>query len=555
MELLEDARRLKLAGRMSEAELTCRQLVVTNPLDPDIWQFLGEVAFQNGDDVSAIRYFGQAVTLQPNHAAAQNGLGLAFLRQRRWYEAIASFQLALSADSSFAEAHRNLGDAYYDLRRLDDAAACYRRTLELRPDLAAAHYNLGAALKDQGKLDEAAVCFDRALELNPALVEARFNLGYVRQCQGKFEEAIACNYQVLAQRPSFIEAYLNLGNVFLEQQKLDEAATSFRRAVELNPNSGDAHCQQSLVMLLKGDFQQGWREYEWRWKTADLRPRHYDRPEWIDQDLRGKRILLHAEQGLGDAIHFVRYASLVKSLGAVVFLECHKPLLKLFSCLRDIDRLVGHRDEPPEYDFHAPLLSLPARFNTTLDTVPARIPYLFADPQLVANWREALRNVPGFRIGINWRGGMGRLAKHQRNLPLGGFAKIAKLPGVTLVNLQRGAKQELAAASGDLPIVDLGEHVDQENGAFMDTAAIMQNLDLVITSDTSVAHLAGALGVSVWTALRFAADWRWLLDRGDSPWYPTMRLFRQKTPGEWNGVFEDICSALEERLATDQKSG
>jgi hypothetical protein len=304
------------------------------------------------------------------------------------------------------------------------------------------------------------------------------------------------------------------------------------------------------LSLLKGDFQRGWAEYQWRWKTKQAPQRGFSQPLWDGQPLEGRTILLHAEQGLGDTIQFVRYAALVKRLGGTVVLECPKPLLPLLATFAGIDQLVGQGDELPAFATHAPLLSLPGILQTSLDTIPAAVPYLFAAPALKEHWREKLRAVHGYKIGINWQGQPGQGQWLARSIPLQQLATLAEIPGVRLVSLQKGAgREQLAEASGRFPLVDLGDEVDQAGGAFMDTAAIVMNLDLVITSDTALPHLAGSLGAAVWVALPLVPDWRWLLDRGDSPWYPTMRLFRQDQRGDWQGVFRRIKVALADRMA------
>lgn len=297
-------------------------------------------------------------------------------------------------------------------------------------------------------------------------------------------------------------------------------------------------------MLLLGDFKHGWAEYEWRFSSGKVESFDFPQPQWKGQNISGKTILLYAEQGLGDTIQFVRYASMVKNQGAYVIVACQKPVAKLLTNISGIDQLITEGQPFPVFDCYAPLLSLPGIFKTELSSIPAKVPYLFADQALAAYWQSRLRGVSGFRMGINWRGKVDSAEWIQRDIPLDLMASLAELPGVRLISLQKGpGQQDLTSAAGRLPIIDLGEF-DTEQGAFMDTAAIMMNLDLIITSDTSIAHLAGALGVPVWVALPLVPDWRWLLDRSDSPWYPTMRLFRQEQIGDWTGVFENIKTAL-----------
>jgi hypothetical protein len=321
-----------------------------------------------------------------------------------------------------------------------------------------------------------------------------------------------------------------------------------------------------LLLLLQGDFERGWPELEWRWKSGEIIERKFSQPRWKGEPLAGKTILLHSEQGLGDTIQFVRYAEVVKEGNpeATVVVECEQPLVNLLQSCRGIDRLVTEGEELPAFDVQAPLLSLPGILGTRVETIPARVPYLFADNRLVEEWNSKLAAVgtaqatetsavSGLRVGINWQGRAGKGEWRKRDVPVEYFARLAEIPGLRLIRLQKGGAESNVPCPksnvGEIEtaIFDLGDF-DTQRGAFVDTAAIMMNLDLVITSDTSVAHLAGALGVPVWVALPFAPDWRWLLDRSDSPWYPTMRLFRQKSIGDWAGVFEEIRAALAERF-------
>jgi tetratricopeptide (TPR) repeat protein len=413
----------------------------------------------------------------------------------------------------------------------------------LNPEYAEAHTELGTSLKAQGKYEEAIASYRRAVELKPAYAEAHSNLGVALQKQGKLDEAVDCYRKAAELKPTLTEAHCNLGLVLQEQGDLDGADEAYRRALQLQPDLAEARFCQSTLLLLRGDFERGLPGFEWRWKTGRLPARDFGQPAWAGQPLSGKRILLHGEQGLGDTLQFIRYVPLVRLLGATVLLECPRPLTKLLQGLPGLERLIAQGDELPTFDFHLPLLSLPLVFKTTLETVPANVPYLSANVMLVAQWRQKLESLRGLRIGINWHGREGALESRRRDIPLECFAALARIPSVRLISLQKGAgRTELASSS--IPIFDPGEEVDTSHGAFVDTAAIMTNLDLVITSDTALPHLAGALGIPVWLALPFVPEWRWLLDRSDSPWYSTMQLFRQNRAGDWARVFEEIRTAL-----------
>ena len=455
------------------------------------------------------------------------------------------YRQILAVEPALAEAHNNLGVALQDQGKPDEAVACYRRALTLKPGFTEAHNNLGNALKCRGQLDEAIASYRRALELKPEFAQAHYNLGNAFQEQGNLDDAVACYCRALELKPDHAGTHYNLGNALKDQRKLDHALACFRRALELNPDHAEAHWTRAFTWLLAGDWQRGWPEYEWRWRTKEFVLRRFPQPWWEGESLAGKTILLHAEQGLGDTIQFVRYAPLVKQRGATVVVACQEPLVRLLEGCAGIDQLVAHVEDVRAFDLHAPLLSVPGILKTSLETIPAKVPHVVAKPELVEQWRARLADLDGFRVGITWQGNPEFRGDRFRSIPLGHFAPLARIRGVRWISLQKGVgSQQLAEVRDRFPVVDLGSRLQD----FTDTAAVMKNLDLVITSDTAAAHLAGALGVPVWVALSFAADWRWLLDRSNSPWYPTMRLFRQRKWGNWRDVFQAIEKALSERL-------
>jgi hypothetical protein len=337
---------------------------------------------------------------------------------------------------------------------------------------------------------------------------------------------------------------------------LDEAVDCCRRALQLKPDFAEAHKSLGMIWNLRGQFEQGWPEYEWRWKCKEFTPHIFPQPVWTGESLAGKAILLHAEQGFGDTIQFIRFASILKRQGATVILGCPNQLLQLLQGFPGVDLLIGENDVLPAFDVHAPLLSLPGILKTTIETIPASIPYFLAKPALLEQWRDRLNKFEGFKIGISWQGNPFFRDDRLRSIPLRCFAHLAEIPGVHLIGLQRGFGIEQVEELRDLfPVADLGNELDRESGPFMDTAAVMKNLDLVITADTAVAHLAGALGVPTWVALSIAPNWRWMLGRSDSPWYPTLRLFRQKELGNWPAVFEEMKEALLQRLQSARMQG
>jgi tetratricopeptide (TPR) repeat protein len=514
-ELSDEGAALLAAGRVDAAVAALRRAVELRP-DAEVLHFnLGNALKAGGQREEARACYRRAIELKPGFVEALCNLAAMLQEDDELQEALFTCQTILACEESNAHCYAILGNVFNSMGRLEDAANCYRQAIVVRPELVEAWTSLGAVLVDQGKLEEGASCCRRALEI----------------------------------RPNDPIAYNNLGKACEENGDLQDAFDCYCRAIELDPNYANGHLNRSEVLLLTGDFERGWPEYEWRWKTKQIPAPEHAAPKWEGEPLAGRTILLQGEQGLGDTIQFVRYAPVIKRLGAKVVVECQRPLVKLLASCQGIDQLVAQGDDLPRFDVHAPLLSLPRIVKTTLDSIPAEAPYLSADPRLVEEWRKKLSGVGGFRIGINWHGRTGHGEHLRRDVPPEFFAVVAQMPGVRLVSLQKGATaEELAAVGGGQAVFDPGEDFDRASGSFMDTAAIMKNVDLVITSDTSVPHLAGALGVPVWLLLPALPDWRWLLGRSDSPWYPTMRLFRQERRGDWGSVFAELQAALRIQL-------
>jgi Flp pilus assembly protein TadD len=495
----------------------------------------------------AVACYLQAIGLEPTPHEAHHGLGVAPERPGRLGEATTTDEKAIRLTPEDPLAHNDLGIVLARQGRLDEAAARFRRAIDLKPDYPDAHNNLGNILEKQDKLDEAAACFQRAIAFKPDYPDAHNNLGSILEKQDRFGEAVACFQQAIGLKPDFSDAHNNLGIALWKQGRLDEAVASYQQVLHFKPDYAEAHWNRGLAWLQMGQFEQGWPGYEWRWKCKDfgtLPP--FQAPLWDGSPLDGRTILVHAEQGLGDTLQFIRYAPLLHQRGGRVIMMCQPLLTRLLARNSGIERLLAHGDPTPEFDFHVPLLSLPGLLGTTLESVPADVPYLGAEPELVETWRQRLSIYPGFKIGIAWQGNPKYRLDRVRSVPLAQFAPLARVPGVHLLSLQKNVgREQLAARERRFPVTDLSGQLED----FVDTAAVMKNLDLVITSDTSIAHLAGALGVPVWVALHEFSDWRWLQNRDDCPWYPTMRLCRQARLGQWEDVFHRIAEALRERLA------
>ena len=418
----------------------------------------------------------------------------------------------VGARTASADAHNSLATLVKQSGRLEEALAGFRRAIELAPEYAEAHYNLAGALVALHRLDEAEKSYRRAIELRPSDCDIHNNLGTLLELQGRVDEAMAC----------------------------------YERALQIDPNSPGVHRNRAMLRLLLGDYEQGWPEYEWRWQMPGNPRPPCPQPPWLGEPLDGGTILLISEQGLGDTIQFVRFAPLVKQRSrARVVLLCPRAWHALLSTAPGLDALAAEDDKQEPFDRYAPLLSLPANLGTRIETIPTFDHYLSAEPARVAAWRERLSDRGACRVGIAWQGSPYFTGDYYRSIPLEHFLPLAACPGVKLFSLQKNfGSEQLAALAGQGGIVDLGPSLDAEGSAFVDTAAVMLNLDLVITSDTSICHLAGALGVPVWVVLQYKPNFRFFLERDDNPWYPSMRHFRQPRFGDWSGDFQQIAAAL-----------
>ncbi len=493
----------------------------------------------------AVASYREALRIEPDYAKAHYNLGNVLQEQGRLDDAVACYREALRIEPALADAHNNLGNALQKQDRLDDAVTCYREALRIESDYAMAHYNLGDALQKQDRLDDAVACYREALRIDPDYADAHNNLGNALKEQGRLDDATACYREALRIEPDYAAAHNNLGAALKDQGRLDDAVACCREALRIEPDYAEAHFNLGMFHLLMGRFDDGWSEYKWRWRVKGdaTRPREYREPLWNGGDLAGQKIYLYAEQGIGDTIQFVRYLPLIAERGGQVIFESPAPLFRL---LRDIDgaTTVIPRGEPSgAFDCHAALLDLPRILHTTLETIPASIPYLRVNPDLKKAWATRLGPSQDFRIGIVWAGSPLQVDDHNRSMDVSLFEPLTQIPGVSIYSLQIMRNGEATKILGE-GLTDLAPDVIE----FTETAAAIVNLDLVVSVDTAVVHLAGALGRPVWTLLPFSHDWRWLLGRDDSPWYPTMRLFRQEKHGDWKGVIGRVVGELTDEL-------
>ena len=533
-------------GRTEQAIATFRRVVTLAPNSVRAHMELAQALVAKQNVAEAVAHWQQVARLTPGDARVHFELAAALARVGRMREAKQEYCRALELKPDSAETCVNLGGVCIKLNELDEAVEYFQRAIGLRPNFAEAHLNLGCALTRQHKTSESIEALQTAIRLNPELSEAHNNLGIALAADARYAEAVGSYEQAIVRRPDNVDAIYNLGIAHLKQGMVASALDHFEQALELRPDYAEAHHNRSAALLLSENFDEGLAEYEWRFRSRDYGPFKMRWPAWDGGDLTDRTIVLIAEQGLGDSIQFIRYASLVKDRGARVVVECPGLLHALLARTPGVDQWITPETPPPEADCCVPLLSLPHRLETRFETIPAEVPYVFADPDLVDTWQSRLAEHAGLRIGIAWQGNPRCPEDRFRSIPLSAFEPLAKLPDVCLVSLQKGhGAEQLDDVRGSWPLVDFGDELDATGGAFMDTAAIMKNLDLVVTSDTAAAHLAGALGVPVWVALPYVPDWRWLLECDDSPWYPTMRLFRQTKWGRWDDVFRGIAAEVQ----------
>jgi tetratricopeptide (TPR) repeat protein len=508
------------SGRIAHAEAAFEEILRKQPRHADALHLLGLIAARSNDPKKAAVLIGKSVQIDASNPVAYLNRGAVLQELEQWEEALASYEQALALHPAFAAVYFNRGNALQSLQRLDEALASYNQAIAIQPDYHDAWLNRGNALVSLKQWDAALASYNRAIVV----------------------------------RADSAVAHANRGNVLKELNRLDEARASYDRAIAIQPDYPEAQTNRAVVSLLAGEFERGWTDFEWRWKikySANGREKHrtFRQPLWLGQEsLAGKTILLHSEQGLGDTLQFCRYVPLVANLGAKVILEVQKPLWGVLAGLEGVWQWVGqgvHQGgAAPETDYHCPLLSLPLAFKTRLDTIPSPARYLRGAADKVARWQAKLGAASTPRIGLAWSGGTHR-PEDNRRIPLADL--IRHLPqGFQYVSLQKELPEsERQTLRSNPAVLDFADDLNFDN-----TAALCECLDLVISIDTSVAHLSGALGKRTWILLAFNPDWRWLLGRTDSPWYPSATLYRQESIGNWNGVLSQVAADLQRTFAS-----
>jgi tetratricopeptide (TPR) repeat protein len=514
-EALQQARQLFGAGQLSQAEAIYRQLLAAAPQAAELWQEMGMLQVKAGRADAAVEFLLKSTSLEPATAAY----------------------------------HSNLGAVYRLLKRTDEAVASFRRAVECSAPAAELCNNLALALKDAGQTADALPWFDEALRIRPDYANGHFNRGNLLLDIGRLDEAVASYRQALALKPNDAGALCKLGVAYYDQGRMEQALACFDRALEIQPNYPEVRRNRSLVWLARGEYSKGWREFEWRLESEGFAKPEFSQPRWDGSPLAGRTLLVHAEQGLGDTLQFIRYVPLVEQCGGAVRVEAQAALLPLLK-QSGFGKWLAEPDAIGHFDVYCPLLSLAGYLPDRSGQPYWRQRYLAADSGLVARWAARLNEFAGFKVGIAWAGNPGHAHDRFRSVCVANFAPLAEIPGIRLVSLQKGAgREQLGELGGRFDLVDLGGELDETAGAFMDTAAVIANLDLVITVDTAIAHLAGGLGAEVWVALQLSPDWRWLTAGETTAWYPSMRLFRQRQFDAWPEVFEELARALERRVA------
>ncbi len=575
----DEALEHRMAGREAEAGTLLRRAIDSGNSDAEMLRELGAKALEVGWNEAAAAFFGRAadldpesatthanlgractalgrldeaitacakaIQLQPNLAEAHNQLGVALGAQGRLAEAVAAFEKAVKLRPGYAVAHNNLGIALRTMGRLDDAAAAYRRAIRIQPDYIEAINDLGNILETLGRSDEAIAAFRQAILAAPGDADLHNNLGIALREKGRIEEAVGSYSRAIALDPRHAEAHHNLGNALGQLGRLDDAQAACSRALEINPQDAQAKFLSGTLHLLAGEFSLGWPRYEERWDIPEATSprRDFAQPMWDGSALEGRRVLIHEEQGFGDAIQFIRYAPLVAEFGGQVILECSGSLAEVFSTVKGVGQIVVAGEPLPHFDLHIPMMSLPLTFGTTVESIPQNVPYISDDAARCEFWRAWLaENDAALKVGIVWGGRTDTTQRSLRSVRLRDWLPIFRVPDVDFVSLQVGRGiEQIKQLPGRQPVRDASGHIED----FADTAALVSQLDLVIAVDTAVAHLAGALGKPVWVLLPFAPDWRWMLGREDSPWYPSMRLFRQQRALEWEPVISRVRKELQ----------
>ncbi len=584
-ELLDQAVACHQKGLLVEAEDFYRRYLGHHPESADALYLLGTAMMQQGHFDESIQIFRNVLISNPEAPDVHNNLGIAYQSKGQWENAARSFQNAIKAKPDYAQAYHNLGSLMEGRGLLADAEKCFRQALEIQkndPDTllrlanvvknqqrweeAETHYrtlslmdptsdevlvNLGFVLVRQEQLDGALEIYQRILKLKPDYAEIHNNLSFVYERLGRLEEAVAAAKQALQLNPKYAQGCINLGTALRSQHRLDDACDQFQQALKLVPGLPLAEFNYGTTRLLQGRFGEGWAGYERRAETLLTPPRTFEQPRWDGSPIPGQRLLIFSDQGYGDSLQFSRFLKLAKERSqATLIFECRPATREIFDDLSDVDEVIIDEETDDEasdveFDQYLPLASLMRLFDVTIDNLPGETPYLQSNRPLPEYIKNMLAELPSGepKVGLVWRGNPEQARDLLRSCELNVFSPILHEPGVTFVSLQHGLADDdpVRATMQSQNVHDIGSHLQN----FAETAAVAGELDLLITVDTAAAHLAGGLGLPVWTLLSYTPDWRWLLDRNDCPWYPSMRLFRQSSWGHWDDVIHRVQTELQ----------
>lgn len=508
----------------------------------------------------AIAALEKALQLNPMHAQTYFNIGLIYCAMENYTASKSHLEKAILYNPEYTKAYTTLGQVNLALNLPDQAINCYKKIIELNSANAQTHLALAKIYMNMQNQDAGIEHIHKALNLEPDNIHILFDLGYFYTVHGNYDQAVHYYKKVLTLNPAITDAACNLAQVLRSQGNFEESLNYYKQVLSTRPDYAHGLYGYAECCLMLGNFQEGWQSFESRWKR-EADHRHFANKLWDGSSLQGKTIILRAEYGQGDTLQFIRYAPLLKAQGATVILEAQHSLITLLEHCPFFDRIIPVDENGanlPAHDFQIPLMSLAYRFQTTTKTIPCTIPYIKIPEKVANHWNNQFKNNNKtdntFKIGICWEGSpyyeQFKTAYSKKSIPLAAFLPIATMPQVTLYSLQKmNGIEQIQAVSSIMKVHDFGPNFDQDNGRFVDTAAVICNMDLIITTDTSVAHLAGALGKSVWVLLPMVADWRWMLNRSDTPWYPSMRLFRQSEAGNWDKVMDSIVHALQPLLA------
>jgi tetratricopeptide (TPR) repeat protein len=536
------------AGRLAEAERLYRAAIGLAPRNGDALRSLGALYLQTGKPELALPVLQDAQQAQPNNPEILVNLGIVWRSAGRDEEAAKCFRQALAINPTYTEAFMHLGGVLRKQGRFEAARDCFAQALQTRANNHNVYFNMGVCWESTNNLQQAILCYEKALGIKPDYADALSNLGMVLWAMERGADAHAKLERALQVVPHHAGAITNLGVMLHNEGKLGEALEHYNRALTHAPGYQDALGWKSFAVLALGEFREGWKLHEAGLGRRETRyaPFISTKP-WDGRPAPGKHLLIWSEQGLGDSLQFIRYAELCRQRVGKISVLCPKPLVGLFKALPSIDDAFNVPREGSHFDEHVGMLSLPHRFDTVLETVPAAVPYLRVDPETQAKWAAKFAGVGSVKVGLVWAGGahegkmIAALIDRQRSVGLERMRPWLNLEGARFYSLQKDKPAEQIAALGlaDRLTDFMGEVAD-----FADTAAIVQNLDLVITVDTSVAHLAGGLGKPVWILSRYNACWRWLQNRPTNPWYPTARIFGQPSMGDWDSVMAEVGREL-----------